>query len=63
MIAPQYLVSGGKRSDIRSLSEMANKLALEIGRENVFDFTLATPARRPQEVEDAIADIRPTRKI
>ena len=43
MIAPQYLVSGGKRSDIRSLSEMANKLALEIGRENVFDFTVGQP--------------------
>ena len=58
MIAPQYLVSGGKRSDIRSLSEMANKLALEIGRENVFDFTLGNPSTPPpQEVEDAIVDI------
>ena len=58
MIAPQYLVSGGKRSDIRSLSEMANKLALEIGREKVFDFTLGNPSTPPpQEVEDAIVDI------
>ena len=28
MIAPQYLVSGGKRSDIRSLSEMATPARL-----------------------------------
>lgn len=37
---------------------MANKLALEIGREKVFDFTLGNPSTPPpQEVEDAIVDI------
>ncbi|WP_130864261.1 pyridoxal phosphate-dependent aminotransferase [Bacilliculturomica massiliensis] len=58
MIASQYLATRGKRSDIRALSETAGQLALKIGRENVYDFTLGNPSTPPpQEVEDAIVDI------
>ena len=46
---------GSNRSVIRELFEYGNRRAAEVGRENVFDFSLGNPSiPAPQEVNDAI---------
>ena len=58
MVSPKFLVSGGKRSPIRELSEYGAAQAAIVGRENVYDFSLGNPSTPPpKEVEDAIIDI------
>ena len=49
---------GKVRSVIRDIFEYGNKRAKEIGRENVFDFSLGNPSvPAPREVDDMIADL------
>ncbi len=49
---------GKKPSAIRNLFEYGNRRAAEIGRENVFDFSLGNPSTEaPTEVHDAIVDL------
>lgn len=58
MVSPKLTANGGKRTVMRELSEYAAKLASEIGKDNVFDFSLGNPSTDPpQEVTDAIIDI------
>ena len=46
---------GSNRTVIRELFEYGNRRAAEVGRENVFDFSLGNPSiPAPQEVNDAI---------
>lgn len=49
---------GRVRSVIRETFEYGNRRAAEIGRENVFDFSLGNPSiPAPSEVDDAITDL------
>lgn len=49
------------KSVIRELSEYATLRALEVGRENVFDYTLGNPSvAPPKEFDEAISDIYKT---
>ena len=49
---------GVKRSCIRELFEYGNRRAAEVGRENIFDYSLGNPSTpAPDAVRDAILDI------
>ena len=49
---------GKVRSVIRDTFEYGNRRAAEIGRENVFDFSLGNPSiPAPAEVNDALLDL------
>ena len=52
-----YLL-GANRSVIRELFEYGNRRAAEVGRENVFDYSLGNPSiPAPKEVNDAIRQV------
>ena len=58
MLNPSVLALGQKRSTIRELFEFGNRRAAEIGRENVFDFSIGNPnVPAPDTVRQAIFDI------
>ena len=49
---------GSNRSVIRELFEYGNRRAAEVGRENVFDYSLGNPSiPAPKEVNDAIRQV------
>lgn len=49
---------GSQKSGIRELFEFGNKRAEEVGRENVYDFSIGNPSEpAPAEVNQAIKDI------
>ncbi|MCI2062047.1 MAG: pyridoxal phosphate-dependent aminotransferase [Eubacteriaceae bacterium] len=49
---------GSQKSGIRELFEFGNKRAAEVGRENVYDFSIGNPSEpAPKEVNEAIIDI------
>ena len=55
MISKKMLDLGTKRSVIRDIFEYGNKLAKEIGAENVLDFSLGNPSTpAPREVANTI---------
>ena len=55
MFAEKMVELGSKRSTIREIFEFGNKRAAEIGRENIFDFSLGNPnVPAPQSVSDTI---------
>ncbi len=57
-INPEMTGLGKVRSVIRETFEYGNKRAAEIGRENVFDFSLGNPSvPAPQLLEDTIAQL------
>lgn len=58
MLNPTVLELGKKRSTIREIFEYGNKRAAEIGRENIFDFSLGNPnVPAPSAVQIALLDI------
>jgi len=58
MISKKMENIGSNVSSIRKLFEYGRKKALEIGNENVFDFSIGNPSTpAPQEVNDAIIEI------
>ena len=58
MIAKNMLALGTNRSVIRDLFEYGNQRTKEIGRENIYDFSLGNPSvPAPKEVENAIRAI------
>ncbi len=55
MISEQYRKMLGGKSVIRSLAEAAGERAREVGRENVFDYSLGNPSvPPPQQFTDAL---------
>lgn len=62
MISQKYKDMLGAKSVIRELSELAGARANEIGKENVFDFTLGNPSVPvPQEFTDKMIELLQTR--
>ena len=58
MLSPEMLDLGTRRSVIREIFEFGNKRAAEIGRENVFDFSLGNPSiPAPECVKNAILEL------
>lgn len=58
MISKEMTALGTKRSVIREIFEYGNKRAQEIGRENIFDFSLGNPSvPAPECVKEAIAEL------
>ncbi|MBQ8427692.1 MAG: aminotransferase class I/II-fold pyridoxal phosphate-dependent enzyme, partial [Clostridia bacterium] len=58
MINEQMTALGKKRSVIREIFEYAKKRSGEIGKENVFDFSIGNPSvPAPKEVNEAILRI------
>ena len=58
MLNENALALGMARSVIRELFEYGNKRAAQVGRENVFDYSLGNPSiPAPKEVNEAIAAI------
>ena len=58
MISKEMTALGTKRSVIREIFEYGNKRAQEIGRENIFDFSLGNPSvPAPDCVKEAIAEL------
>ena len=58
MLASKMVELGKKRSVIREIFEYGNKRAAEIGRENVFDFSLGNPSiPAPPEVDKTIKEL------
>ncbi len=63
MINQKYKKMLSSRSVIRELSEYATARAAEIGRENVFDFTLGNPSVPvPEDYTDAVMDLHRTQE-
>ncbi len=57
-INEKSLSLGSKRSIIREIFEYSKNRAKEIGRENVFDFSLGNPSvQPPQEIKDTIISL------
>ncbi len=55
MFAEKMVELGNRRSTIREIFEFGNKRAAEVGRENIFDFSLGNPnVPAPKTVGDAI---------
>lgn len=55
MINEKFYFYGSNRSTIRDLFEYGNMRAAEVGKENVYDYSLGNPSvPAPQEVKDAI---------
>ena len=49
---------GKTRSTIREIFEYGNKRAAEVGRENIFDFSIGNPnVPAPDEVQETIAQL------
>lgn len=58
MLNQTVLALGKKRSTIREIFEYGNRRAAEVGRENIFDFSLGNPnVPAPDAVRQAILDI------
>lgn len=58
MLNQSVLELGKKRSVIREIFEYGNRRAAEVGRENVFDFSIGNPnVPAPDAVRDALLDI------
>ena len=58
MVSKQMLELGSKRSCIRELFEFGRQRATQVGRENVYDFSIGNPSvPAPKEVDEAIRDI------
>lgn len=58
MVSDKMYKLGAERSVIRDLFEYGNQRAKEIGRENVFDFSLGNPSvPAPKEVFEAVLEI------
>ncbi|MEA4911678.1 MAG: pyridoxal phosphate-dependent aminotransferase [Oscillospiraceae bacterium] len=58
MVSEKMLALGSKRSIIREIFEYSSKRAGEIGRENVFDFSLGNPSvPAPALVNETIAEL------
>ena len=58
MLNPSVLALGKKRSTIREIFEYGNRRAAQVGRENIFDFSIGNPnVPPPQAVQDALLDI------
>ncbi|MCI8505031.1 MAG: pyridoxal phosphate-dependent aminotransferase [Lachnospiraceae bacterium] len=55
MFAEKMVELGSKRSTIREIFEFGNKRAAQVGRENIFDFSLGNPnVPAPKSVSDTI---------
>lgn len=62
MINEQYKAMLGKKSVIRELSEYATKRGMEIGYDNVFDFSLGNPSvPAPSKFTDTMIDLLKTK--
>lgn len=58
MISKEMTALGTKRSVIREIFEYGNKRAQEIGRENIFDFSLGNPSvPAPECVKEAVLEL------
>lgn len=58
MLNPSVLALGKKRSTIREIFEYGNMRAVQVGRENIFDFSLGNPnVPSPDAVREALLDI------
>ncbi len=58
MLNQTVLALGKKRSTIREIFEYGNRRAAEVGRENIFDFSIGNPnVPAPDAVRQAILDI------
>lgn len=58
MLNPSVFALGKKRSTIREIFEYGNLRAAQVGRENIFDFSIGNPnVPPPQAVQDALLDI------
>ncbi len=58
MINPQSLALGTKRNTIMELADYGRRRAAQIGKENVFDFSIGNPSvPAPAQVNEAILDI------
>ena len=58
MLAENMVALGKRRSTIREIFEYGNSRAAEVGRENVFDFSIGNPnVPAPESVRQAILDI------
>ncbi len=58
MVSEKMFELGSKRSVIREIFEYSNARAAEIGRENVFDFSLGNPSvPAPARVNETIAEL------
>ena len=58
MINEKAYALGATRNCIRELFEYSQKRAAQVGRENIFDYSLGNPSiPAPAEVNDAIRDI------
>lgn len=63
MLNPSVLALGKKRSTIREIFEYGNLRAAQVGRENIFDFSIGNPNVPPPEaVQDALLDILRTQQ-
>ena len=55
MFAEKMVELGSRRSTIREIFEFGNKRAAQVGRENIFDFSLGNPnVPAPESVSDTI---------
>lgn len=58
MLNQSVLALGKKRSTIREIFEYGNRRAAQVGRENIFDFSLGNPnVPAPEAVREALLDI------
>ena len=58
MLNQSVLALGKKRSTIREIFEYGNLRAAQVGRENIFDFSLGNPnVPSPDAVREALLDI------
>ncbi|MCI8465348.1 MAG: pyridoxal phosphate-dependent aminotransferase [Lachnospiraceae bacterium] len=58
MFAEKMVELGSKRSTIREIFEFGNKRAAQVGRENIFDFSLGNPnVPAPRSVSDTIVKL------
>ena len=58
MVAEKMVELGTKKSTIRTIFEFGQKRAQEVGRENIFDFSLGNPnIPAPPFIKQAILDI------
>ena len=58
MVAEKMVELGTKKSTIRTIFEFGQKRAHEVGRENIFDFSLGNPnIPAPPFIKQAILDI------
>lgn len=49
MLNPSVLALGKKRSTIREIFEYGNRRAAQVGRENIFDFSIGNPNVPPPQ--------------